>query len=33
MSVKILIVGGLVIIGLVVIGLLIWGIHALLDRE
>ena len=33
MSVKILIIGGLVVIGLVVIGLLVWGIQALLDRE
>jgi hypothetical protein len=33
MSLKILILGGVVVIGVVVIGLLVWGIQALMKRE
>ena len=33
MSLKVLILGGVIVIGLVVIGLLVWGIQALMKRE
>ena len=33
MSLKVLIIGGVILIGVVVIGLLLWGIQALMNRE
>ena len=33
MSLKVLIIGGVILIGVVVIGLLLWGIQAPMNRE
>lgn len=33
MSLKVLIIGGVILIGVVVLGLLVWGIKALMDRD